>query len=85
MVANVLILPLSFISGIWFPLTGAPDWVSTSPGRSRWSGSPTPCTSRSTPSITARPSTGDDYLVLAIWLVVGVRFAIASVQRRTAR
>ena len=26
-VANVLILPLSFISGIWYPLTGAPDWL----------------------------------------------------------
>jgi ABC-2 type transport system permease protein len=28
-VANVLILPLSFISGIWYPLDGAPDWVVT--------------------------------------------------------
>ena len=26
-VANVLILPLSFISGIWYPLTGAPEWL----------------------------------------------------------
>jgi len=28
-VANVLILPLSFISGIWFPLEGAPSWLVT--------------------------------------------------------
>jgi ABC-2 type transport system permease protein len=28
-VANVLILPLSFISGIWYPLDGAPDWITT--------------------------------------------------------
>ena len=27
MVANVLILPLSFISGIWYPMTSAPQWL----------------------------------------------------------
>lgn len=28
-VAQLTLLPLSFISGIWFPLEGAPDWIAT--------------------------------------------------------
>ena len=28
-VAQLTFLPLSFISGIWYPLTGAPDWLQT--------------------------------------------------------
>ena len=28
-VAQLTFLPLSFISGIWYPLDGAPDWVVT--------------------------------------------------------
>jgi ABC-2 type transport system permease protein len=28
-VAQLTFLPLSFISGIWYPLDGAPDWVTT--------------------------------------------------------
>ena len=28
-VAQLTFLPLSFISGIWFPLDGAPDWLTT--------------------------------------------------------
>ena len=27
-VAQLTLLPLSFISGIWYPLDGAPDWIS---------------------------------------------------------
>jgi ABC-2 type transport system permease protein len=28
-IAQVTFLPVSFISGIWFPLEGAPDWLTT--------------------------------------------------------
>ena len=28
-VAQLTFLPISFISGIWFPLDGAPDWLVT--------------------------------------------------------
>ena len=28
-IAQLTFLPISFISGIWFPLEGAPDWVTT--------------------------------------------------------
>jgi ABC-2 type transport system permease protein len=28
-VAQLTFLPLSFISGIWYPLSGAPDWITT--------------------------------------------------------
>jgi ABC-2 type transport system permease protein len=28
-IAQVTFLPLSFISGIWYPLDGAPDWITT--------------------------------------------------------
>ena len=27
--AQLTFLPISFISGIWFPLDGAPDWLTT--------------------------------------------------------
>jgi ABC-2 type transport system permease protein len=46
-VANVLILPLTFISGIWYPLTGAPTWVLDVAKVFPASGWPTSCTPRS--------------------------------------
>jgi hypothetical protein len=53
-VANVLILPLSFISGIWYPLTGAPDWLVDVANVFPVARLANACTSPSTRSTTAR-------------------------------
>jgi ABC-2 type transport system permease protein len=84
-VANVLILPLSFISGIWYPINGAPSWV-------RHVAEVFPVERLAASLHTAfdplnhgSAFAGHDLLVLCIWLAVGARFAIRFWQRETAR
>jgi ABC-2 type transport system permease protein len=84
-VANVLILPLSFISGIWYPINGAPSWV-------RHLAEIFPVEHLANmlhvafdPLNHGSAFAGHDALVLCIWLAVGVRFAIRFWQKEMAR
>jgi ABC-2 type transport system permease protein len=84
-VANVLILPLSFISGIWYPLTGAPEWLADLAKVFPVERLADALHVAFDPVNHGSAFAGGDFLVLGIWLVVGVRLAMRFWQRETAR
>jgi ABC-2 type transport system permease protein len=84
-VANVLILPLSFISGIWYPLTGAPEWLADVARVFPVERLADALHVAFDPVNHGSAFAGNDFLVLAIWLAVGVRFAMRFWQKETAR
>jgi ABC-2 type transport system permease protein len=84
-VANVVILPLSFISGIWYPLTGAPEWLADLAKVFPVERLADALHVAFDPVNHGSAFAGSDFLVLAIWLVVGVRLAMRFWQRETAR
>jgi ABC-2 type transport system permease protein len=84
-VANVLILPLSFVSGIWYPMTGAPQWLHDLASVFPVARLANCLHAAFDPLNHGSAFSGGDFLVLAIWLVVGVRLAMRFWQRETAR
>ena len=84
-VANVLILPLSFISGIWYPLTGAPDWLVNLAKVFPVERLASALHVAFDPLNHGSAWSGGDLLVLAIWLLIGTRLAMRFWQRETAR
>jgi ABC-2 type transport system permease protein len=84
-VANVLILPLSFISGIWYPINGAPQWVTDVAKVFPVERLANCLHVAFDPLNHGSAFAGNDLLVLAIWLVVGVRLAMRFWQKETAR
>jgi ABC-2 type transport system permease protein len=84
-VANVLILPLSFISGIWYPLTGAPDWLRKVAEILPVERLADALHHAFDPLNHGSAFAGTDLLWLAIWLVIGVRLAMRFWRRETAR
>lgn len=76
-VLNMLTLPLTFISGIWFPVNGLPDWLRAIadffPVKALADG-----LQRVFSPYTAGPGfSGDDLLNLAVWSVVGAWLMIS--------
>ena len=84
-VANVLILPLSFISGIWYPLTGAPQWVTDVAKLFPVEHLANALQTAFDPVNHASPFSGSDFLVLGIWLIIGVRLAMRFWRKEMAR
>jgi ABC-2 type transport system permease protein len=84
-VANVLILPLSFISGIWYPLTGAPDWLVNVAKFFPVEHLANALHVAFDPLNHGSAWSGNDLFVLAIWLLVGTRLAMRFWQREMAR
>ena len=84
-VANVLILPLSFISGIWYPLTGAPQWLVDVAKIFPVERLASALHVAFDPLNHGSAWSGNDLLWLGIWLVVGVRLAMRFWQREMAR
>jgi ABC-2 type transport system permease protein len=84
-VANVLILPLTFISGIWYPLTGAPTWLLDVAKISPVERLANILHTAFDPLNHGSAFAGNDFLVLGIWLVIGVRLAMRFWQKETAR
>jgi ABC-2 type transport system permease protein len=84
-VANVLILPLTFISGIWYPLTGAPSWVVDLAKVFPVERLANILHTAFNPLNHGSAFAGNDLLVLGIWLVVGVRLAMRFWQKEMAR
>ena len=71
----VLVMPITFISGTFFPLDGAPSGCTTSPARCRSSRSPTRCRSAFDPRTTGAGIAGTDLLLLGGWTLVGAFLA----------
>ena len=84
-VANVLILPLSFISGIWYPMNGAPEWLLDIAKVFPMEHLANALHVAFDPLNHGSAWSGSDLLVLAIWLAVGVRLAMRFWQKETAR
>ena len=84
-VANVLILPLAFISGIWYPLTDAPRWLTDLAKVfpvERLAGA---LHVAFDPRNHGTAFSGHDLLVLGIWLLIGARLAMRFWRREMAR
>jgi ABC-2 type transport system permease protein len=84
-VANVLILPLSFISGIWYPMTDAPTWLLDVAKVFPIQRLADALQTAFDPVNHGSAFAGGDLLILAIWLVAGVRLAMVFWRRETAR
>jgi ABC-2 type transport system permease protein len=84
-VANVLILPLSFISGIWYPMTDAPTWLLDLAKVFPIQRLADALQTAFDPVNHGSAFAGNDLLILAIWLVAGVRLAMVFWRRETAR
>ena len=79
--AQLTFLPISFISGIWFPLDGAPSWVTTTADifpLKHMVDAFTGCFVAGTPS--AGFAWGD-LAVIAIWGIAGLRIATRRLRR----
>jgi ABC-2 type transport system permease protein len=72
-VAQLTFLPVSFISGIWFPLDGAPDWLVNVAHVFPLSHIVTAFGSCFTPG---RSFHAGDLLPVVIWTVVGLAVAV---------
>jgi ABC-2 type transport system permease protein len=84
-VANVLILPLSFISGIWYPMTDAPQWLLDVAKVFPIQRLADALQTAFDPINHGSAFAGNDLLILAIWLVAGVRLAMVFWRKETAR
>jgi ABC-2 type transport system permease protein len=84
-VANVLILPLSFISGIWYPLTGAPQWLVDLAKIFPVERLASALHVAFDPLNHGSAFAGNDLFVLGIWLLVGARLAMRFWRRELAR
>ena len=84
-VANVLILPLSFISGIWYPMTDAPTWLQDIAKVFPIERLADALQTAFDPVNHSSAFAGHDLFILAIWLAVGVRLAMVFWRRETAR
>jgi len=84
-VANVLILPLTFISGIWYPMTNAPQWLLDVAKIFPVERLASALHVAFDPLNHGSPFSGNDLLWLAIWLAIGTRLAIGFWRRETAR
>jgi ABC-2 type transport system permease protein len=84
-VANVLILPLSFISGIWYPLTGAPQWLVDVAKVFPLERLASALHVAFDPLNHGSAFAGNDLFVLAIWLLVGTRLAMRFWRKEMAR
>ena len=84
-VANVLILPLSFISGIWYPLTGAPEWLTDLAKVFPVERLANALHVAFDPLNHGSAWSGNDLLWLGIWLLVGARLAMRFWRREMAR
>jgi ABC-2 type transport system permease protein len=84
-VANVLILPLSFISGIWYPMTDAPTWLLDVAKVFPIQRLADALQTAFDPVNHGSAFAGSDVLILAVWLAAGVRLAMVFWRRETAR
>ena len=75
-VAQLTFLPISFISGIWFPLDGAPDWLVNVSHFFPLSHIVNAFGSCFAPGTTGAQFHGDDLLAIAIWTAVGLLVAV---------
>jgi len=82
-VSNLTLLPLTFISGIWYPLEGAPHWLQTLAHvfpLSHLAQAFEACFSPHTPGAGFHAW---DLLVLAAWGAAGLRVAVSRFRRDT--
>jgi len=75
-VAQLTFLPISFISGIWFPLDGAPEWLIKVSHFFPLSHIVNAFGSCFVPGSTGSQFHGDDLLAIAIWTAVGLFVAV---------
>jgi ABC-2 type transport system permease protein len=75
-VAQLTFLPVSFISGIWFPLDGAPDWLVTVSHIFPLSHIVNAFGSCFVPGTTGSAFQGGDLAVIAAWTAAGLFVAV---------
>ena len=75
-VAQLTFLPISFISGIWFPLDGAPDWLVKVSHFFPLSHIVNAFGSCFVPGATGSRFHGGDLAAIAIWTAVGLFVAV---------
>jgi ABC-2 type transport system permease protein len=84
-VAQLTFLPLSFISGIWYPMTDAPTWLLDVAKVFPIQRLADALQTAFDPVNHGSAFAGNDLLILAIWLVAGVRLAMVFWRREMAR
>jgi ABC-2 type transport system permease protein len=80
----IITLPLTFISNIWFPIDGAPQWVQDVAGAFPLKPLADGIATAFDPSTPAPGLSGHDLLVLALWTVAGCAM-MANTMRSLSR
>jgi ABC-2 type transport system permease protein len=80
----IITLPLTFISNIWFPIDGAPQWVQDLAGAFPLKPLADGIATAFDPSTAAPGFSGHDLLVLALWTVAGCAM-MANTMRSLSR
>jgi ABC-2 type transport system permease protein len=75
-VAQLTLLPLSFVSGIWYPLSGAPDWLVHLANVFPLAHLVDAFDACFQPQTAGGGWSGDDLLVLAIWCAAAMLVAV---------
>lgn len=81
-IVSALILPLTFISGVWFPLDGAPGWLMTIAKLFPLEHVAHGMQTALNPTVPGSGFAGNDLLALAIWAVVGARLTLRFLASR---
>jgi ABC-2 type transport system permease protein len=84
-VASALILPLTFISGVWGDFGGMPAWLDRIAGIFPVKHLADGLQVAFDPRTTGSGIVGSDLLVLAVWLAVGLFFALRFLRREHRR
>jgi ABC-2 type transport system permease protein len=84
-VANVLILPLTFISGVWYPMNDAPHWLVEVAKLFPIEHLAHALQTAVDPLNHGSAFAGNDLLALAVWLAIGTRLALRFWRKEAAR
>jgi ABC-2 type transport system permease protein len=84
-VANVLILPLSFVSGIWYATDNQPDWLSSLAGFFPLKPLANALQVAFDPATAGPGIVGHDLFALAIWTAVGIGMSIRFLRAEQRR
>ena len=84
-VANVLILPLSFVSGIWFPVNNMPGWLDSLAGFFPIKPLANALQVAFDPSTAGPGIVWHDLFKLAVWTAIGVLMSIRFLRAEQRR
>jgi ABC-2 type transport system permease protein len=79
-VSMLIVLPLTFVSGIWYPIDGLPHWLQVVAGDLPLRPLADGLQHAFAPAVHGTAIVGHDLLVLAIWTLIGIRLTARALR-----